>query len=112
MKKYNKNAPQSLTGQRGAYQHTGKSNNTISKELRVLRWILHQTVKGLKATTFGSFIHNRDTMFTTRVSTLSCKYNLEIPRKQVKNTDTGAYYNEYWLSDDDIGKVITILNKE
>ena len=113
MKKSNKKMPlQTLTGQSGKYQINGEFNNTISKELRVLRWILHQTVKGIKATTFDSFTQNQDTMFTSRVSTWGSKYNLEIPRKQVKNPNTGAYYNEDWLSDDDIDKVITILNKE
>jgi len=77
-----------------------------------LRWILQQTIKKQKATAFDSFTHNQDTMFTTRVSMLCSKYNLDIPRKQVQNPNTGAYYNEYWLSDDDIDKVMTILNKE
>ena len=83
MKEYNKNAPQSLTGQRGEYQDIGELNHTITKEIRVLRWILQQTIKKQKATAFDSFTHNQDTMFTTRVSMLCSKYNLDIPRKQV-----------------------------
>ena len=111
MKKNHKNAPQTLTGQRGEHQNTGKLNNTISKRLRVLSWLYCQTIHGLTCTAFESFNQNQDTSFTTRVSALCYRYGLEIPRRQVKNSNTGTYYNEYWLSDDDIGKVTIILNK-
>jgi hypothetical protein len=113
MTKKNKKMPlQTLTGSKGKYQNNGKANNTTSKEIRVLHWIYDKTIQGLTCTTFESFNDNDDTLFTTRVSILCHRYNLEIPRKQVKNPNTGTYYNEYWLSDDDIDKVITILNKE
>jgi len=111
MKKPNKkNTPKTLSGQRGKSQKTGKSNNTLSKELKVLSWLYDRTSQGLACTAFESFNYNQDTIFTTRVSMLCHRYGLEIPRRQVKNPNTGTYYNEYWLSDTDIIKVRKILN--
>jgi len=115
MKKHNKkNALTTDQSNKGKYQRQskGKNNNTLSKGLKVLGWIYNRTNQGLTCTAFESFNHNQDTMFTTRVSMLCSKYTLEIPRRQVKNHNTGAYNNEYWLSDNDIDKVIEILNKE
>ena len=113
MKKHNKKMPlQTLTGQSGKYQIDGGNNNTLNKGLKVLDWIYDRTTKGLTCTAFESFNHNQDTIFTTRVSMLCHRYDLEIPRKRVKNTNTGASYNEYWLNDNDIDKVATILNKD
>jgi len=113
MKKHNnKNASKTLSGQRGKYLKQGKANNTLSKGLKVLGWIYDRTLKGLTCTAFESFNHNKDTIFTTRVSMLCHSYELEIPRKRIKNLNTGASYNEYWLSDNDIIKVRKILNKD
>jgi len=113
MKKHNnKNASKTLSGQRGKYLKQGKANNTLSKGLKVLGWIYDRTLKGLTCTAFESFNHNQDTIFTTRVSMLCHSYELEIPRKRIKNLNTGASYNEYWLSDNDIIKVKKILNKD
>ena len=110
MKKHNKNAPQTVRGQRGKYQTNGRSDNTISKELLVLNWLYDRTIKGLTCTAFESFDHNQDTIFTTRVSMLCHRYGLEIPRKRIKNPSTGNSCNKYWLSDTDIIKVRKILN--
>ncbi len=102
---------QSLTGRKGKSQKTGKSNDTApSKGLIVLRWIYDRTIQGLTCTAFESFNHNQDTIFTTRVSMLCRSYELEIPRRRIKNSNTGTSYNEYWLSDSDIIKVKKILN--
>jgi len=113
MKKPNKKMPlQTLTGQSGKYQTNGGNNHTLSKGLKVLSWIYNWTDQGLNCTAFDSFNHNQDTIFTTRVSMLCHRYGLEIPRKRVKNSNTGSSYNEYWLSDNDIIKVRKILNKD
>ena len=111
MNKHKKMPSQSLTGSKGRYQNTGKTNNTISKGTRVLRWIYDRTIQGLTCTAFESFNHNQDTILTTRVSMLCHRYGLEIPRKRIKNSSTGASFNEYWLSDRDIEKVTAILNQ-
>ena len=110
MKKHNKNAPQTVRGQRGKYQTNGRSDNTISKELLVLNWLYDRTKQGLTCTTFDSFNHNDDTSFRTRISVLCRKCGLKIPRRYIKNPNTGATYKEYWLSDNDIIKVEKILN--
>jgi len=111
MKKQNKNAPQTLTGQRGAYQTNGRNNNTIGKELLVLNWLYDRTKQGLICTAFDSFNQNLDTSFRTHISVLCRKYGLEIPRRYIKNPNTGSTYKEYWLSSNDIIKVKKILNK-
>jgi len=111
MKKQNKNAPQTLTGQRGAYQIDGKNNNTISKELLILNWLYDRTKQGLTCTAFDSFSHNLDTSFRTHISVLCRKHGLEINRRYITNPNTGSTYKEYWLSDDDVIKVKKTLNK-
>ena len=113
MKNPNKRMPlQTLSGQSGKYQINGENNHTLSKGIKVLSWIYDRTSQGLTCTAFESFNYNQDTIFTTRVSMLCHKYELEIPRKWVKNPNTGSSYNEYWLSDNDIFKVKKILNKD
>jgi len=112
MKKQNKNAPQSLTGQRGEYQANGRNDNTISKELLILNWLYDRAKQGLACTAFDSFNQNLDTSFRTRISALCRKYGLKIPRRYVKNSSTGTWYKEYWLSNNDIIKVKKILGKE
>ena len=111
MKKQNKNAPQTLSGQRGEHQTNGRNNNTISKELLILNWLYDRTKQSLTCTAFDSFNQNLDTSFRTHISVLCRKYGLEIPRKYIKNPNTGTTYKEYWLSDADIAKVKKILNK-
>ena len=111
MRKQDKNAPQSLTGQRGEYQTNGRNDNTISKELLILNWLYDRTKQGLTCTVFDSFNQNLDTSFRTHISALCRKYRLEISRRYIKNPNTGATYKEYWLSDNDIVKVKKILNK-
>ena len=112
MKRSNKkSASKTSDGQRGEYQTSGKNNNTLSKELKVLSWLYDRTSRGLTCTAFDSFDQNLDTSFRTHISVLCCKYGLEIPRRYVKNTSTGAWYKEYWLSNNDIIKVKKILNK-
>jgi len=46
MKENYKNAPQTLTGQRGEYQKNGKSNNTLNKAGSTLDWIYEQGIRG------------------------------------------------------------------
>jgi len=109
MKKNKKMPSQSLTGHKGKYQTNGRSDNTISKELLVLNWLYGRTKQGLTCTAFDSFNHNLDTSFRTHISVLCRKYRLEIPRRYIKNPNTGSTYKEYWLSTDDIIKVEKIL---
>jgi len=112
MKRNKKTPLQTLTGKSGKYQIDGGNNNTLSKGLKVLDWIYNRTNQRLTCTAFESFNHNQDTIFTTRVSMLCHRYGLEIPRRRIKNSNTRASYNEYWLSDTDIVKVKKILNKD
>jgi len=112
--KINKKTPlQTLTGQSGEYQSIskGKSNNTLNKGDSILNWIYGRSIRGLRATAFDSFNHNADTSFRTHISELCHKYGLEILRECVRNSNTGTWYKEYWLSDSDIKKVKKILNK-
>ena len=113
MKKPNKkNASKTLSGQRGKYQANGGTNNTLSKEMKVLNWLYDRAINGQRATAFDSFNQNLDTSFRTHISALCRKYGLEIPRIYVKNSNTGTRHKEYWLSDNDIIKVKKILGKE
>jgi len=112
MSKNKRKAPITLSGQRGNQsQNNGKSNHTLTKGFVILDWIYEQTIKGLTATAFDSFNQNGDTSFRTHVSELCHKYGLEIPRKRVKNPNTGSYFKKYWLSINDLEKVKKILNK-
>lgn len=114
MKKPNKkNTPKTLSGQRGKSQKTSKSNDTpLSKGLIVLSYLYDRTMKGKTANAFDSFNQNLDTSFRTHISILCHKFGLEIPRRYVKNSSTGTWYKEYWLSNNDIIKVKKILGKK
>ena len=109
MKKPNKNAPQSLSGERGKYQADGESNHTLTQERKVLAWLYERTIKRMTTSAFESFRANYDTSFRTHVSVLSHKHGLEIPREFVTDTATGSRHKRYWLSDADVVKVEKIL---
>ena len=109
MKKPNKNAPQSLSGERGKYQADGESNHTLTQKQKVLVWLYERTIKGMTTSAWESFKANYDTSFRTHVSVLSHEHGLEIPREYVTNTHTGSRHKRYWLSNDDLVKVRKIL---
>jgi len=109
MKKPNKNAPQSLSGERGKYQADGESNHTLTQEQKVLAWLYERTIEGMTTSAWESFKANYDTSFRTHVSVLCRKHGLEIPREFVTNTATDSRHKCYWLSDVDLVKVRKIL---
>ncbi len=81
----------------------------ISKQIRVLRYVYQNTLKGEPSTAYGSFTANGDTSFRTHISVLQNAYPIHIQSHWVCNPHTHSRYKEYTLAPSSIHTTEQIL---